>query len=264
MFPFLSLPAELRIQVYNYAIDWNDALWVQRKYKNHSSTKEYIIGEECANVRPLWTNTLQKHMSPTPNSILRTPTILLLNRQITVEAQDVLKKKPLLINGPEKIKPTLHNYYAIQEAAHREFQQPGIFEFISHNTLSVVPHVKLRFTLAGAEQVSSAWLLLLTDLKSCWNDSQQTMRRKIEIDATAEDEYALSSSKDFGGSWWALWTLLLSSLTRNVEIVYRVQSAENQRWIFDGAEFAPVQNGQTGEVRIEYGESKSKRIYELK
>lgn len=61
LFPFLDLPAELRNYVYHWAADWNDALHVP-------------IG--------------------TPRT---TPTVLLINRQIHLEATAIIYKKPLVL-----------------------------------------------------------------------------------------------------------------------------------------------------------------------
>jgi len=61
--PFLELPAELRISIHNYAVDWNDT---------------QLLSDD-----PLRR---------------ATPTILLLNRQIHYEAMVIPRYKPLTID----------------------------------------------------------------------------------------------------------------------------------------------------------------------
>lgn len=81
MIPFLSLPLELRQMVYKHTGDWSDS--------------SIILGRAVVQ----WTDQGMPKRFPFPGRT--TPTVLLINKQISAEALDILQKKPLNIVYPQ-------------------------------------------------------------------------------------------------------------------------------------------------------------------
>ena len=89
VFPFISLPREIRDIIYELCADWNDAtaalarmqICVENCRLQYWSGKRKFMFEE----RPVLPS-------------LSTPTIFLLNRQVSKEAREILEKKVLLWN----------------------------------------------------------------------------------------------------------------------------------------------------------------------
>ncbi|KAI7510841.1 hypothetical protein KC347_g3937 [Hortaea werneckii] len=107
---FLDLPRELRDLVYDGALDWSD---ISSKLKNSL--------DACAD----------KHYD-VKYPQRSTPTVLLLNRQITSEALTVLRNKPLVIDCPAE-----HHLL-------KERQVPNVMRFITRPTLQNVRHLVLN------------------------------------------------------------------------------------------------------------------------
>lgn len=79
--PFLSLPLELRQMIYEHTGDWSDS--------------SIILGRAVAQ----WTDQGMPKKFPFPGRT--TPTVLLINKQISAEALEILQKKPLNIVYPQ-------------------------------------------------------------------------------------------------------------------------------------------------------------------
>ncbi|KAF1988372.1 hypothetical protein K402DRAFT_34251 [Aulographum hederae CBS 113979] len=99
IFPFLSIPGELRNMIYKFSVDWNDSQ--DRMAKLLEDTRSGKV--PCPHIdNPI--DDLPpppghlKHCPPYPKHT--TPTVLLINRQITGEALWVLHKKPLRFHIP--------------------------------------------------------------------------------------------------------------------------------------------------------------------
>ncbi|TKA68369.1 hypothetical protein B0A55_07474 [Friedmanniomyces simplex] len=107
---FLDLPSEIRNAIYGEALDWSD------------------INKQLARTIRLWSN---KNLSP-PFPALTTPTVLLLNRQISAEAQAVLHRKPLTLVFPRD--------HGMQKQDH----VPNMLKFITPSTLLNVEHLVLE------------------------------------------------------------------------------------------------------------------------
>ena len=91
-FSFLSLPAELRNEIYSYAVDWSDASKLQEKESLEKRTAEEWAALEAS------TNFASRRS---------TPTSLLINRQIYAEAIVMLHRKFLVLKAsPLKINIT--------------------------------------------------------------------------------------------------------------------------------------------------------------
>ncbi|KAI9693268.1 MAG: hypothetical protein M1822_005264 [Bathelium mastoideum] len=84
IFPFATLPRELRDKIYDLSVDWNEAIDVFKK-----TARVNISGRKAGKC-----SEFQDDVS----IVLATPTILLLNRQITTEALIIFRKKPLKIH----------------------------------------------------------------------------------------------------------------------------------------------------------------------
>ncbi|KIW08281.1 uncharacterized protein PV09_01200 [Verruconis gallopava] len=96
VFPFLNLPRELRDEVYEEAIDLRG---ITTNIKNELSG--YIEGmrhfdsrRETYKVQQLFEDLRQRHGN------LKSPTILLINKQIHSEAQVILRKRTLVFEAP--------------------------------------------------------------------------------------------------------------------------------------------------------------------
>lgn len=107
---FLDLPRELRDMIYADALDWSD------------------ISQQLARTLAEWTDKAKK--PPFPQRT--TPTILLLNRQVTSEALPVLHAKPLTVLFPR------------DHSLQKQQQMPNILHLISRATLRHVSHLNLR------------------------------------------------------------------------------------------------------------------------
>lgn len=120
---FLDLPMELRLQIYGHCVDWSD------------------VSIQLARTIARWEDRSQCPPYP-PRT---TPTILRLNRQIAVEALDVLRKKPLVIVCPAR--HDIQNQRLV----------PNILRFITPLTLRHVRHLVVHVN--GWE-----WIYSLDDL----------------------------------------------------------------------------------------------------
>jgi hypothetical protein len=102
---FLDLPAEIRNQIYSDTLDWSD------------------ISKRFNRTMTLWTDKTKMPIY-TP---LTTPTVLVLNRQITSEALSILHNKPLHLTFPADHNMQMHTHV------------PNTARFITSRTLQ---HVK--------------------------------------------------------------------------------------------------------------------------
>lgn len=107
---FLDLPRELRDYIYAEALDWSD------------------ISKQLVRAVFEWTD----KTSPPPYPKRSTPTILLLNKQVTAEALPVLRAKPLTIVCPR------------DHGMQRQDQVPNMLHFITRSTLAHVQHLVLK------------------------------------------------------------------------------------------------------------------------
>lgn len=149
---FLDLPRELRDIVYFYS--FNPSGYV-KAYKSlfANCTIDFLRGPPaCA--------------YPRPYVARYTPTILLLNRQITSEALIVLYKKPLILKG------TPHTYFTMR--------QMDITEFISERLLQRIHFAELRLNQAHKD-----FILPLLDI---WGSENRLERLDVYIKRTERVE----------------------------------------------------------------------------
>ncbi|KAK0836260.1 hypothetical protein LTR03_013834 [Friedmanniomyces endolithicus] len=107
---FLDLPSEIRNTIYADALDWSD------------------INKQLVRTMGLWAD---KRMNP-PYPTRTTPGVLLVNRQISTEAQDILRRKPLTLTFPRN--------HGMQKQDH----VPNMLRFIKPATLLKVEHLVLE------------------------------------------------------------------------------------------------------------------------
>lgn len=122
MLSFLDLPGEIRIIIYAYSLNPNEYVSGYRQIENLLAAEtDRSRGPVC--------------IYPRPHVERYTPSILLLNRQITMEALDVLYRIPLTLYGTP--------------STHFTVRQIDITEFISEALLQRIRHSILRLDSAG-------------------------------------------------------------------------------------------------------------------
>lgn len=122
MISFLDLPAEIRLIIYAHSLDPNEYVSGYRKIED-------LLAAETDRTRgPMCTY-------PRPHVQRYTPSILLLNKQITIEALHVLYRIPLNLYG------TPRTYFTMR--------QMDITEFISERLLQRIHHGVLRLDTAS-------------------------------------------------------------------------------------------------------------------
>ncbi len=123
--PFLCLPFRLRYEIYTYAVNWPDLRVPFAR-----------LSRECERVEAIWESKRDpKCTFPSPRVAARTtPTILLLNRQITAEALPILRDKTLVLDTLPPYTPFLG-------------RPMDITDFIGEATLQRVRRVSLKMDL---------------------------------------------------------------------------------------------------------------------
>ncbi|KAK3110345.1 hypothetical protein LTR53_015446 [Teratosphaeriaceae sp. CCFEE 6253] len=106
---FFDLPGEIRNMIYSEALDWSDC------------------SKQLARTMLRWSD---KTASP-PYPARSTPTVLLLNRQITAEALEILREKPLKIVCPQ------------DHTTQKQAEMPNMLKLITPATLVHVRHLEI-------------------------------------------------------------------------------------------------------------------------
>ncbi|KAH8678804.1 hypothetical protein BGZ60DRAFT_251557 [Tricladium varicosporioides] len=141
-FPFLSLPSELRIAIYQYAVRWPDFPKVFKKS------------------RPSSQRTIQDGPEMKGRNAFVTPALLLVSRQISSEALSVLYMKPLVLEVPPP--------YNTAQA-----RPMDIKEYISEATLHNVRFVNLKMNLNDEPQTVKQWRQTVESLLRTWKEENQ-------------------------------------------------------------------------------------------
>ena len=161
--PFLALPFEIRNSIYHHAVDWPDlSVPFQKMKANCLDTFEVLK-----------TTKDPKCTFEQPGSLpFNTPTILLLNRQITSEALWVLHKKTLTIASPPP--------------SPLQLAKPmDITEFIGEAVLLKVRHVKL--VLDFKEYASRDWVKMVENLLDVWCQENSLESLQVQVEAGKQD-----------------------------------------------------------------------------
>jgi hypothetical protein len=141
MLSILDLPLEIRYEIYEFALDWPNLKPTFETIKAQNQQHEKYYRKHYAS------NGVSPKLSV---DRVTTPSILLLNRQITAEAQDTLRKKTLVINSPPPV------CQAFRKAM-------DITEFIGDITLQKAYHVLLDMDLEHQD-----WLTTIETLLDVW------------------------------------------------------------------------------------------------
>ncbi len=147
--PLLTLPAEIRNSIYDYAVNWPSLSRTFRQLEFPQT--EEVAQNETLKGAPLST-------FPTPHfGSLSTPSLLLVNRQIYFEVLAVLYEKPFIIDSPPPYVPQLAKPMVITE-------------FIGKYTLQKLRFVTLSMDLVyrPGVDIASAWLKTVEYLLDVW------------------------------------------------------------------------------------------------
>lgn len=133
--PFLELPREIRDMIYDYALDWPnlEAIFSRvstlRNRANERWRTNKLDKTEYGGRIGQYMRKITKLIQPT----LITPSVLLLNRQISDEARIRLYRKTLVLPGQVSI-----------EQHYDKLKGPAILHFMSKAALQNVQRVELR------------------------------------------------------------------------------------------------------------------------
>lgn len=141
--PLLALSSELRNIIYDYALSWPDLSVAFQEIEGSLSPRQSVSGPLCSIPKPRFSTFGE----------LRTPTILLLNRQITSEALEILREKPLILTRPPP--------YVLQLA-----KPMDITEFIPEATLQKLRKVVLEMNFDTGD--AQYWLKMVELLLDVW------------------------------------------------------------------------------------------------
>ncbi|KAI0889061.1 uncharacterized protein GGS22DRAFT_153035 [Annulohypoxylon maeteangense] len=155
-----SFPPEIRNVIYQYAIDYPSC---RNLYDYYYDQREKAISK--IELRPRSTNPRLSHSS---KFILRTPTILLLCKQITREALSLLYLQPFVI---DRIPPWIMGHPA----------PLSLLNFISQSTLQNLRFVQIKIPLGENAYVRSGkvWLEFLHDVLNAWSERNSLIRLQI-------------------------------------------------------------------------------------
>ena len=156
-FSFLSLPYAIRMKIYSWALDWPD---LRKTFARLSRECERAGDEMAASRDPKCTFPILQV------GRLTTPTVLLLNRQISSEALPVLHAKTLVLDMPPPSSPCIG-------------RPMDITEFISEETLQCVRRVVLKMDLKNTQ----SWGKTVETLLDVW--CVKNSLEEVMVDITA-------------------------------------------------------------------------------
>lgn len=159
-YSFLGLPPEIRNAIYRYAVRYPTCrslydYWYDQKEKAKAKIE----------LKPCTTNTKVLRQSRVP---LRTPTILLLCKQITREALTLLSSQVFVI---DRIPPWLMGNPAPLPMTY----------FVGRRTLQNLQFVQIKISLGDSANIGggSIWLELLNDVLKAWSERNRLIRLHI-------------------------------------------------------------------------------------
>ncbi|KAI2620095.1 hypothetical protein GGR54DRAFT_639862 [Hypoxylon sp. NC1633] len=154
------LPPEIRDMIYYHAVGYPTC---RSLYDSYYDQKDKVRAK--IELRPRSTNTrVARH----PMIPLRTPTVLLLCKQITREALRILYLQPFVI---DRIPPWLMgNTWPL-----------NLSSFISKSTLQNLRFVQIKISLGDSDEfrVGRVWLRLLADVISAWSQHNSLVRLEV-------------------------------------------------------------------------------------
>ncbi|KAI1763633.1 hypothetical protein GGR53DRAFT_360652 [Hypoxylon sp. FL1150] len=159
-YSFVAFPPEIRNAIYRYSVRYPTCrslydYWYDQKEKAKAKIE----------LRPRTTNTKVRRHSKV---LLRTPTILLLCKQITREALSLLCNQVFVI---DRIPPWLMGNAAPLPLTH----------FVGRRTLQNLLFVEIKISLGDSANIGSGgvWIGLLNDLLDAWSERNRLVRLHI-------------------------------------------------------------------------------------
>lgn len=157
--PFLRLPSEIRIRVYDYSCEWPD---MRARFKIIEEGRKIPANEEKN-----FDNDADRKFEENLAQKFVTPNILLLNRQITAEALDVIRKKRLVVELPVPQRSPWSD-------------PPDISRFIPRAALDAATLVTLRVGMNadnGKEKLYVySWAITLNELVNIWVEQPNDLK----------------------------------------------------------------------------------------
>jgi hypothetical protein len=166
---FLQLPRELRDAVYSFVVDYPDMTQLLEQHVDR--TKASFVNRfgpdvSIDRIEELLPWSALIHPQPTP---LRTPSIFLVNRQVSVEALEMLHTKTLHIEDPI---PANYN---------REIRDTSLTDFIGEETLSSIRHASLRISFKTTK-LANAWYRTINQLTEIWRANNRLQSLKVFVE----------------------------------------------------------------------------------
>jgi len=171
-FPFLSLPFELRVLIYSYGHKWPDIryLWKDQNswilYQREKLYKQSKTPDSHSATR----SRLPRCQTPVFKVKYSTPTILLLNRQISDEAIEVIYNTPLYLKTPSSGLDIPRRYRILD-----------ITKFFSRGTLQKLRrvHLDMKLTIdlkARGFSCVAGWPGIIHGLVDAWEERNRLER----------------------------------------------------------------------------------------
>jgi hypothetical protein len=167
----LDLPRELRDQIYNFCLDYPNIRYLLGEYleKTRDALSSRFRTEVSAdNIDRLleWTSIAVPRRPP-----LSCPAVLLLNRQISDEAQLILQAKWLLIDVP------------IASNFRRDVRGLLVTDFVGDRALTRVRYARLVLSFEDLREANN-WYRTINQLWNVWNRRNALRCLKINVQPT--------------------------------------------------------------------------------
>ncbi|KAI5919474.1 hypothetical protein F4810DRAFT_703499 [Camillea tinctor] len=152
----VDFSTEIRNTIYEYAVDYPTCRGLfDSYYRQLEAAKSQM-------------HLCDPHEEPPPFKLTRrTPTILLLCKQITLEAMSILRLRPLVI---DRIPPwVMGNSVPLP-----------LTDFISKATLQNIPFVEIKLSLGiGRYRSGDVWLQVIKDMLDAWSERNSLVQLRI-------------------------------------------------------------------------------------
>ncbi|KAL3475969.1 hypothetical protein BJX99DRAFT_228677 [Aspergillus californicus] len=200
---FMDLPPEIRLQIYPHLLDPSSYI-SSYKQINRLTNEARDNAEKSRTIdRPSYQ--IPDVTLPRFHVTRYTPSILLVNRQITSEALPILYKKELKLQG------TPWTYFV--------FRQMDIAEFISETLLQRVQSVVLRL-----ESPNKLFILSLLDI---WGRENALRKLVLYLPTTTAIQGQISMETQVQGWNWNIVNSRLQTFTQLERIPYTVCFVDN-------------------------------------
>ncbi|KAI0382814.1 hypothetical protein F5Y04DRAFT_252395 [Hypomontagnella monticulosa] len=162
IFPFLSLPYEIRDEIYGLTLEYPDLGPLFERFE--ASVREAV--EKQNDIKT------PKCTIPAPRApAMQTPGLLLVNRQIAVEAVKALHKKPFVLSRYAPFPGML-------------VRPMDITDFISEGTLRTMQFVVFRIDLFGHAR---GWYKTIEDLLDTWIEGNSLKGIEVWVNEEAKN-----------------------------------------------------------------------------